>query len=869
LGVTASLKGYAKMIKEWQTRKEIIDKKLRQCGWSVFRYAPNIKVPPTTVAITEYPTESGPADYILFTRQTPIAVIEAKKASREPYDSLTQAQRYSRDFSPSSFNFGEYRIPFIYSTNGDEIWFQDLRKPENRSRKVFHFHTSDTLLELLNFDDSRAKEFLSATPNDNVFLRYYQKEAIEATEKALLQNKRKMLVAMATGTGKTIMTVSLVYRLLKSGLFKKILFLVDRRELGKQAESNFANFEPEIGLKFDKIYQVVNVEESAIPKNADVYICTIQRMYSILKGKEMPEKVIESDDPWEWDVEDTPAEYNPNIPIDSFDCIISDECHRSIYNKWKIVLDYFDAVQIGLTATPAAHTHAYFDQNLVYSYPYEKAVQDGCLVDFDVRNIATDVTISGVKIQPGQPLKVRERWTGWVSEVFPEDELMFDASEIERKITVIDRNRKIVEEVSKNIQEDQKTLVFAVDDAHADQLTKLFRERYSHLGDRFVQKITYRVDRPLERIREFRNRRYPMIAVTVDMLSTGVDIPAIENILFVRPVKSYVLLWQMMGRGTRKCPEINKTHFTIFDCAGIMEAFKDKDPKFDEIYQASQARDIREIIKQLKLKFRIEENVQLLAKKLNRISKEIDPETTPRLAEFVPEGDLGSFAASLEEKFKKDYRETLSIFENEKFLGLLEEYPRKPRYFLIDEVSRDEIIASEYLFHTLDGKNLKPEDYIKTFEKFVKQNRNKIDAIRVLLDKPKEFKSSELKELRKILASQPEIFTEDRLKRAYSDQLADIIAFIRHAASGEPLASPQERIGRTFQKLHERHKFTSGQRDWLELIKAHMVLNLTIEQDDFNDIPFSRKGGWKVADRTFDFQLSTILNEINEMAVKA
>ena len=464
---------------------------------------------------------------------------------------------------------------------------------------------------------------------------------------------------------------------------------------------------------------------------------------------------------------------------------------------------------------------------------------------------------------------MRERWTGQVSEVFPEDELMFDASEIERKITVIDRNRKIVEEVSKNVREDQKTLIFAVDDAHADQLTKLLRERYSHLGDRFVQKITYRVDRPLERIREFRNRRYPMISVTVDMLSTGVDIPAIENILFVRPVKSYVLLWQMIGRGTRKCPEISKTHFTIFDCAGIMEAFKDKDPKFDELYRASQAIDIREILKQLKLKFRIEENIQLLTKKLNRISKEIDPEATPKLAKFIPEGDLSSFASSLEERFKKNYRETLSILENEKFLSLLEEYPRKPRYFLIDEISRDEIIASEYLFHTLDGRNLKPEDYIKTFEKFVRQNRDKIDAIRILLEKPREFRTSVLKELRKTLASQPEIFTEDRLKRSYRDQLADIIAFVRHAASGQPLISPRERVEKAFQKLRGAHKFAPKQEEWLELIKAHLVQNLTIEQDDFNDIPFSRKGGWKVADRTFEFQLPTMLGEINEMVVRA
>ncbi len=326
---------------EIQTRIAIINRKLEAAGWEVIPYSSGT-LPSSPTAVTEYPTRSGPADYILFADGKPLAVVEAKKASRDPYDSLTQAQRYSRDFSSSPFKFGEYQIPLIYSSNGSDIWFQDLRSAASRSRKIFHFHAPQSLLNLLEYNDSPAREYLSRVPNDNYFLRYYQREAIEAIEKALLGNKRRMLVAMATGTGKTFMAVSLIYRLIKSGMFKRILFLVDRRELGSQTVGAFANFEPESGLKFDKIYEVANIEESAIPKNAEVCVCTIQRMYSILKGKEMPERT-ESDDPWTWDLDDTPVEYNPNIPIDTFDCIISDECHRSIYNKWKIVLDYFDA----------------------------------------------------------------------------------------------------------------------------------------------------------------------------------------------------------------------------------------------------------------------------------------------------------------------------------------------------------------------------------------------------------------------------------------------------------------------------------------------------------------------------------------------
>jgi type I restriction enzyme R subunit len=855
-------------ISEWQTRKEIIDKKLRQCGWEVIPYVRNITIPFNPVAVTEYPTKSGPADYILYVKQKPIAIVEAKRPSTDPYPWLSEAQRYARDFTSSPFNFGEYKVPFIYSTNGHKIWFQDLRNVEGRSRKVFQFHTPDALLEMLSYDDSSAREFLLTVENDNVFLRYYQKDAIDAIEKALLENKRKMLVAMATGTGKTITAASLIYRLLKSRMSKRILFLVDRRELGNQAEDKFGGFEPEIGLKLDKIYKVDNVKESEIPKSADVYICTIQRMYSILKGREAIEVGIESDDPWEWDREDTPVEYNPNIPIDTFDCIISDECHRSIYNKWKIVLDYFDSVQIGLTATPAAHTYAYFDQNLVYTYPFEKAVKEGYLVDFDVRNIKTDITMSGVTIPPGQQLVVKDKETGFIATTYPDDELRFDTSQIERKITVIDRNVRIVEEVSKYLKEDQKTLVFAINDKHADQLVKLLREKHSHLGDRFVQKITYRVDRPLSEIRKFRNRKYPMVVVSVDMLSTGVDIPAIENIVFVRPVKSYVLFWQMMGRGTRNCEEIGKTHFTIFDCVGVMEAFKNKDEKFEELYGRSAARDIKEIVKQLRLKWRVNKNIKALAKKLNRISKEIDPEFKSKFAEFIPEGDLGIFAQSLEDRFDEDYKATISLFENENFLKLLEEYPKKPRYFVIDEISRDEVIASEYLFHTLDGRDLKPEDYIKAFESFVKENKDKVDALSILLDKPRELKISHLKELWKILASQPELFTEDRLRRAYRKDLADIISFIKHAASGVPLISPQERVERTFQTIYSEHDFTSEQKEWLELIRAHLMRCATIDQEDFSEIPFSRRGGWKVANEIFDFKLSDVIAEINEVMVK-
>jgi type I restriction enzyme R subunit len=324
----------------------------------------------------------------------------------------------------------------------------------------------------------------------------------------------------------------------------------------------------------------------------------------------------------------------------------------------------------------------------------------------------------------------------------------------------------------------------------------------------------------------------------------------------------------MIGRGTRRCDEIGKTHFTIFDCVGIMEAFKEKIPDFGELYQNRKAKDISEVIKQIKMKFMPKENVQTLKRKLNYISREMDPEFRTKLAEFIPDGDLKTFASDLDKKFDKDYKGTLALFENEKFISLLLDYPRRPRYFIIDEISQDEVIASEYLFHTLDDRDLKPEEYIKVFEKFVKQNKSKIDALKILLEKPRNFDATELKELLKTLASQPEIFTEPRLRRAYKDQLADVIAFVKHAALNVPLLHPEERIKKAFEMLYHKHEFTEAQKEWLELIKLHLMHELSIEKEDFNDIPFSRRGGLKAAMSVFGDKLDKVVEEINELVIK-
>ncbi len=691
--------------KEKETRKDIIDKKLANSGWKILREGKTIPKD-GTFAVEEYPTQSGNADYVLVIDNDIVGIVEAKKSTDPVYSVLAQAQRYSRDIEGTNYDFNSFKVPFIYSTNGRDVYFQDLRDENSRSRRILTFHTPQALLEFLDFDYVRPKQWLLDNAIEQSYmynlekapkpLRYYQKDAVLSIETSLQKNKQKMLLAMSTGTGKTEVIIALLYRMLKSGMFRRILFLVDRIELANQALGRLASFEPEPGQKFDRIYEVfcrrnpegeewksMNINTRLIPESkistpkpndAHVFVATIQSMYRLLSCEKEPEKEIEAD---EYGKDADKIKYNPKIPIHAFDLIISDECHRSIYNKWKVVLDYFDAVQIGLTATPAAHTYAYFDSNLIYTYSKEQAIQDGFLVDYDVVHIDTKITMEGIKLRKGMQIKVEDIRTRETLPAILDDEIRFEPKKIERSITAIDRNRTIVEEFGKYFKDNQKTLVFAVNDKHADQLVRLFRERFSDRGDKFAEKITYKVDKAPDRIKEFRNREYPVIAVTVDMITTGVDIPKIENLIFVRPIQSRILFEQMMGRGTRRCDEINKTHFTVFDTLRLLEFMKKHRLSDFAEPPKSQNLEIREVIKQIKKGFRRDENIDVLIAKLQRIAKNVSEEGIEEFSRYISEGNVSNFASTLKENLKKSFTKTFEIFENPAFLDLLENYPRK------------------------------------------------------------------------------------------------------------------------------------------------------------------------------------------------
>jgi len=880
---------------ERETRKKLIDRALADAGWSpIVRYDDG--VPYDSAAVEEYPTANGPVDYALFDHGEPLALVEAKWLGVGPQNVLQQAQRYARGVTDSPFNFNGCRIPFVYSTNGTKFFFQDLRERNSYSREVAAFHTPTALREMLTRDPSAAIHWLRETPNTIEKLRPYQLEAIQAVEQSTLAGKRKMLMAMATGTGKTFTIISLIYRLMKSGLAKRVLFLVDRRALAAQAVTEMNKFDAEPGLKFNQTYEVYSQrfrredfdeEEHFDPRvlpteylthpqpgHAFVYVCTIQRMRINLFGK-----------PAEWrgdDVDDESDASKLDIPINAFDLVIADECHRgytsSEESKWREVLNHFDAIKIGLTATPASHTTAYFKE-IVYRYPYERAVREGYLVDYDPVQIRSKVKMEGVFLKPGEEVGLKNRESGQLKFEMLEDERELPVATHEEDWTAPDTNRKIVQEFAQYARQQElelgrfpKSLFFACNDlphtSHADQLVQMLRDEFGK-GDEFVQKITGSpsVDRPLQKIRWFRNRPETGIVVTVDLLSTGVDIPALENIVLMRPIKSRILFEQIIGRGTRLHDKFlqgpPKTHFTVFDAASVLEYFRSAS-EMNDAPPDKPTRKYTEIVGDIYANRDREYNVRVLVRRLQRIAKNVAPEGRARFRAFTGTDDVSAFARDLPAALDNNWAYTITTLQNPEFQRLLDNYPRTRSYFIIAESAEDTVTMQEG-FKTTDGRFLKPSDYIAEFEKFVRENPEHVEAIRILLERPADWNTDALRELRAKLQARPEQFTEARLRVAYRHALADIISIIHYAARREPLLTAEERVNRAVAQVRAKNYFTEQQTKWLELIRSHLIANLAIESDDFNLVLIQNVGGtWQRVNRDFGGKLPEVIQQINE-----
>ncbi len=885
---------------EWQTRRDRINKRLKALNpsWEIVKCTASLDSKTLSRhAVEEYPTANGPADYALFVGGRLLGILEAKKVKVGPQNVLEQAKRYAKGIFAGAGNWNGFRVPFLYASNGEIVWHLDVRNPKNISRPLADFHSPDALKEWFEKDPAAGYERLKIHPTEISGLRGYQREAVESVENALAAGKRAMLLAMATGTGKTFTTVSLIYRLLEAKAARRILFLVDRRALAAQAVREFSSFSTPSGSKFDKEYEVYSqrfrkedlegekgFDPKALPNayltspkaaHTFVYVSTIQRMTVNLFGWEQacPQN---ADDP---DYEE--GADRMDIPIHAFDVIIADECHRGYTAKetaaWRKVMDYFDAVKIGLTATPAAHTLALFKE-VVYRYTTEKAIQDGFLVDYDAVKIRSGVRMNGIFLKPGEHVGVIDTDTG--AEIYDqlEDEREFATGEIERNITSPDSNRKIIREVAKYAYRHQeetgrfpKILIFAANDlphtSHCDQLVGICKELFGQ-GDEFVKKITGSpsVDRPLQRIREFRNRPNPKIAVTVDMLTTGVDIPALEFLVFLRPVKSRILWVQMLGRGTRRCPDFPKEKFTIFDCfdGTLIEYFKDSTDFPVELPQKDPI-PLAQVIENIYQNADRAWFTKVLIKRLRRIERTMSGEAMEAFSAFIPDGDMGRFVDRLPDQLREDFSGAMKLLRNKALQGLLEDYPRAKRQFLVGYEVEDEV-TSEAVFTTGAGYH-KPEDYLDLFARFVKENPEQIEAIQILLNRPKEWRTQALDDLRAKLEQSH--FAEKELQRAhqlvYKKPLADIISMVKHGAKKEnPLLTAQERVNAAMKRATEGKTFNEEQRQWLEYIREHLIQNLSIEMDHFDYAPvFERRGGLSRARATFQEALSPLLQELN------
>jgi type I restriction enzyme, R subunit len=887
---------------EWLTRKSRIDTRLKQTGWQLVRFTPalNLKALDGT-AVEELPTANGPADYALFVKGQLLGIIEAKKVTVNPQNVLEQAKRYARGVFDAVGDWNGFRVPFLYASNGALIWHVDTRAEKPVSRTISDFHTPSALEASFAHDTAAAKSYLLDTPIEQIGrLRPYQRDCIFAVEKAIMAGRHDMMVAMATGTGKTFLTVAQVYRLLESKLVRRILFLVDRKALAAQAVREFNAFNTPKGNKFIQEYEVYSqrfqredfgddapFDPKALPNeyltaptaaHTFVYISTIQRMARNLFGAEASFGQIGGDA----DIEDDADRLD--IPIHAFDLIIADECHRGYSAQatsiWRDTLLHFDAIRVGLTATPAAHTVAMFGEP-VFRYGVEQAILDGWLVDYEPVAIDSKVRINGVFLKEGEQIGLIDTQTGVEALDNVEDERAFDASAVEQDITAPESNRKIIQEIAKYAYQHEKEtgrfpkmLIFAVNDllhtSHADQLVRTCRQVFEQ-GDEFVQKITGNpnVDRPLQRIREFRNRQNPKIVVTVDMLSTGVDIPALEFIVFLRPVKSRILWEQMLGRGTRRCDTINKSKFVVFDCfAGtLFHYFKDVS-NFEIEEPRAQPLNIVEVIENIWQNIDRNYYTKILAKRLQRIAKDMSADARDEFKNWITNGNVAEFATELPKRLRDNFDETMKLLRNKKFQQLLTDYPRAKRPFWVGYDVTDEV-SSRKLF----GKWEKPEDYLEAFTKFIRDNVNQFEAIRILLKRPQNWKPAVLVELRRVLGSNN--YDEKLLRQAHEkvhrNALVDLISMIKHAANEqEPLLTASERVTKALEKMQASQPFTPEQQKWLSLIGEHLKENLSISEEDLDYQPvFAQRGGLIRARQLFGKDLQPLIDRLNYTLVAA
>ncbi|MEI9476186.1 MAG: type I restriction-modification enzyme R subunit C-terminal domain-containing protein [Deltaproteobacteria bacterium] len=928
-----------------QEARESIDRMLDLAGWEVQDYKNANILARTGVVLRNFPLKQGHgfADYLLYVDGRAAGVIEAKKVGTTLTGVELQSGKY-REGLPDSLPAWFRPLAFCYESTGVETRFTNGLDPDPRSRNVFSFHRPETLSGWLNDYQTPVAWGRAADPVIPYGRPYTlrgrlrevpplveeglwppQIKAIKNLEKSLADNRPRAVIQMATGSGKTFTAINFIYRLIKFAGARRVLFLVDRGNLGKQTLKEFQQYvSPYNNFKFHEEYILQRLTSNTLDTTARVCISTIQRLYSMLKGQELAEEDDEKSVQGLEQIfkEVPPIEYNPALPIETFDFIITDECHRSIYNLWRQVLEYFDAFIIGLTATPNKQTFGFFNQNLVMEYGHEQAVADGINVNYDVYQIKTEITGGGSKVEAGYFVDKRDRETRAVRWERLDEDLAYDESQLDKGVVAMDQIRtitrtfrdKLFSEIFPGRTEVPKTLIFAKDDSHAEDIVKIVREEFGK-GNEFAQKITYKTTgkKPEDLIAEFRNSYFPRIAVTVDMIATGTDIKPLEVILFMRSVKSRSFFEQMKGRGVRIISEDDlravtpdaktKDHFVIVDAVGVCEQDKTDSRPMDQ----KKSIPLEKLLQAVALGNTEPEVISSIAARTARMVKKLSDSENAEIQRQTGGKSLKDLTADLVSSIDSDrhveyarqmqkteqpaeeqvrqaatklIQEAVKPLYNPNLRNLLVELHKKLEQ-TIDHVSQDKVIEAGFSANALE----RAKGVIQSFEKFIQDHKDEITALQILYSKPYKvrLRFEDIKELANAIEKPPYLWTESQLWQAYAalDKskvkggggkriLTDLVSLVRFAVHQDNELVPfPERVDVNFkawlgQQENTGKKFTDEQKHWFEMIRDHIAANLSIEKSDFDYAPFAQEGGVGKVYQLFGNDLNLILEDLND-----
>lgn len=846
-----------------QIARDIIDTELIRCGWLIQPKSKINLAASVGIAVQEYQTDIGPADYVLFVNKKPVGIIEAKRVEEGVH--LTMHEDQSEGYANAKLKYlNNEPLPFVYESTGEVTRFTDYSDKKPRSRPVFTFHRPETFAAWLKHDKSLRSRLhdIPVLPTDG--LRDCQVNAITNLEVSFKDARPKALIQMATGSGKTFTAITFIYRLLKFAKAKRILFLVDTKNLGEQAEQEFMAYTPnDDNRKFTELYAVTRLKSSFIPADCQVYISTIQRMYSILKGTELEESA-EEQNPNEFATTKTamPVVYNEAIPIEFFDFVVIDECHRSIYNLWKQVLDYFDVFQVGLTATPDNRTFGYFNQNLVSDYGYEKAVIDGVLVPYNVFSIETKITKQGAAIAMGEMVDKRERLTRRKFWEAVDEDIAYSGKQLDKDIVNKSQIRTIIKAVKENLPamfpdrldgdgkfEVPKMLIFAKTDSHAEDIIEIVREEFGE-ENKFCKKITYQSkEDPKTILSQFRNDYYPRIAVTVDMIATGTDIRPLEVLLFMRDVKSKSYYEQMKGRGTRTCSleqlratgtpsaKLTKDHFVIIDAIGVEQSQKTDSRPLEK----NPGMSLKDVLQHVAMGNTSEDILSTLANRLIRLDKQInerekqeftkhtdgknisqvvkqllnvyDPDTVEGLRKKVEEEMQDAPPAAIDSIVKTQHailiEQAVAVFNNPELRKYIVDV-RKKYNQVIDHINLDEISNIGWV----KDQEAAAELTISNFKTWIEAHKDEITALQLFYSQPYQRRAltySMIKELCEKIKTEQPLLAPDHVWKAYQqlkqaegsakNELIALVSMLRNISGIDArLTSYDKTVDKNFQQ---------------------------------------------------------------------